>query len=86
LAEAFDVSLSGIPDQPVRAALTAQIEGGGAQPSRRQIADGLEIFFDALIAALQQDDGAFFGPAAGRKARIADLPPLALSGTGLSVV
>src|SRR5690606_26499476 len=72
LAEAADIALSRILEQAVRPALTAPVEDRRAETPGGKIADRLEIFFDALVAALKDDDRALERPAFGGEAGIAD--------------
>ena len=62
-----------IAEQPRRAALPARIEGRDREAAAAQVVDGLEILFDELGAAVQDDDGAAHRRAVGRPARIAEL-------------
>ena len=58
VVETDDIAARRVPDQALRAALAAPIQDGGSETARRQIADGLEIFLDAFVAAGENDDRA----------------------------
>ena len=73
IGEVAHMALAAVAEQPRRAALPARIEGGHREAAPAQVADRLEIFFDELGAAVQDDDRAAHRRAVGRPARIAQL-------------
>ena len=71
--EALHVAALAVADQPVGATLAAPVQGSDAETPVGQVADGLEVFLDALVAARQEDDGALHRTSNGRKKTVADL-------------
>ena len=78
VAEAPDIAALAIADQPVGIALAAPVEGGDAKAAIGKVADGFEIFLDALVAAGQDDHGALQRARDRCKQAVADL--LAVTG------
>ena len=78
VAEAPDIAALAIADQPVGIALAAPVEGGNAKAAIGKVADGFEIFLDALVAAGQDDHGALQRARDRCKQAVADL--LAVTG------
>ncbi len=71
--EAPDIAALAVADQPIGTALAAPVEGGNAKAAIGKVADGLEILFDALVAAGQHDHGALHRAGNGGKEAITDL-------------
>src|SRR4051812_32391155 len=55
IRKAADVAMVALLDQPGRAALAAQVEGRDPEALGGEIADRLEILFDAFAAPVQED-------------------------------
>src|SRR5690606_38030246 len=63
-----------VAQQAIRSALAAPVEDRGREAARGKIPRRLEILFDALVAARQQDDRALERAGYRREAAIAQLP------------
>lgn len=73
VAEGPDIAALAIADQPVGIALAAPIERGDTKAAGGKVADGFEIFLDALVAAGQEHHGAPHRARHRREQAIADL-------------
>ena len=78
VAKTADIAALPVADQPVGATLAAPVEGGNAKASFGKVADGLEIFLGALVAAGQHHHRALDRAGYGAKEAVAD--PLAVVG------
>ena len=56
--EAVDMAFHAVAQTPFGPALPAPVERGNGEAAAAQVADGLEVLFDGLAAALHQADGA----------------------------
>ena len=71
VVEALDVAAMAVTQQPLGSTLATPVEGRHRMPTHGQVADGLEIFLDAFVAAVEQDHRALEGLAGRRKQAVA---------------
>ena len=71
VVEIVDIAARRIAQHAAGIALAAPVDERRAKAAGAEIADRLEIFLDAFVAAGQDDDGALERPAGGAEAGIA---------------